>query len=180
MDLPPRQLTPITAATDDASPSRVQAPPTRSTLARAIVVLAISAAVAYALSRYLRGSESIEADSAEVVPVVDDTSDKGADDAEQAEAIEEAGGGPRETADLDRDTSVDVTEDDRSPEEIVERSREDVPEPGEMAVDDEVAEELLEEADEVVEGDDDAGDIGDDGGADDEDDSSTETDDRSE
>ncbi|WP_238593313.1 hypothetical protein [Natronobacterium lacisalsi] len=47
----------------------------------------------------------------------------------------------------DVETSIDVTEGERSAEEIAERADEEVPEPGEMAVDEEVAEELIDEDD---------------------------------
>lgn len=165
----------LTATTDDASaPAEPAASTNRSKLARAVVLLAIGALVAYAISRFLDRSASVRLDDeAEVVPVVEDAVEElapegdertGEDDRADREHTEE------EDGDLERETSVGVTEEDRSPEEIVERSREDVPEPGEMAVDDEVADELLEGADERLddasdetdEGGDDAGNAGDD------------------
>ncbi|ARS90221.1 hypothetical protein [Natrarchaeobaculum aegyptiacum] len=146
----------LIATSDDASASAEPAASTnRSKLARAIAVLAIGALVAYAISRYLGRTASGEPDDAiEVVPVLEDAAEEGTPEdgnertgEDDRDDVDRAG----EDSDLESGTAIDVTEDDRSPEEIVERSREDVPEPGEMAVDDEVADELLEEAAEVVE-----------------------------
>lgn len=145
----------IVAGDDAAAPPNSAASTNRSKLARAVVVLAIGAIVAYAVSRYLdRTASGGPDDAVEVVSTLEDaaaertpvdeagrTGDDDRDDREHTDA----------DGDLESGTTIEVTEDDRSPEEIVERSREDVPEPGEMAVDDEVADELLEEADEGIE-----------------------------
>ncbi|WP_117367900.1 hypothetical protein [Natrarchaeobaculum sulfurireducens] len=53
----------------------------------------------------------------------------------------------------DAETAVDMTDEERSAEEIAERADEEVPEPGEMAVDDAVADELLGDEDDELEGD---------------------------
>lgn len=68
--------------------------------------------------------------------------DEGVDDAANDTAGEELD---------DAETTVDMTDEERSPTEIAERADEDVPEPGEMAVDEDVADELVDtdEADAV-------------------------------
>ncbi|OVE85930.1 hypothetical protein B2G88_03725 [Natronolimnobius baerhuensis] len=47
----------------------------------------------------------------------------------------------------DSETTVDLTDGERPPDEIEERATETSPEPGKMAVDEEIADELLEEGD---------------------------------
>lgn len=67
------------------------------------------------------------------------------------EANEAAGDASADATDVATDviengeTSVDLTDEIRSPDEIAERAAEDVPEPGEMAVDEGVADELVDE-----------------------------------
>ncbi|WP_195892449.1 hypothetical protein [Halopiger goleimassiliensis] len=45
----------------------------------------------------------------------------------------------------DAETTVDLTDEERSPAELAERADEEVPEPGEMAVDEDVVDDLVDE-----------------------------------
>lgn len=80
-----------------------------------------------------------------------DTDDGGDAETAGADAAEDIAEDTAEGSD-DAETNVDMTDADRSPEVISEQADETVPEPGEMAVDDEVADELI---DDVSESDDD-------------------------
>lgn len=72
-----------------------------------------------------------------VADVATETAASAVDDADAAEDV-------TEVVD-DDETSVDMTDEERSSEEISERADETVPEPGEMAVDEDVADELVDE-----------------------------------
>ncbi|WP_245758014.1 hypothetical protein [Natronobacterium haloterrestre] len=135
-----------------------------SGLRRLLLLAAGSVAVAYLVSRYV---------SDRAVPSVDEVRDR-APSAEElreqtADAVsdefrpipigdrgENEGRAQEKTEDTDGtdpiddvETSIDVTDGERSPEEIAERADEEVPEPGEMAVDEEVAEELIDDEDDL-------------------------------
>lgn len=130
---------------------------------RVLLLVAGIAAVAYLVSRYV---------SEPSVPSIDEVRDRtpsaeevreGTVDAvsgdfrpipigdrgEEREESDEGAAGSESTEDvvdvIDSETNVDITEAERSAEEIAERADEDVPEPGEMAVDEEVADELVDE-----------------------------------
>ena len=140
---------------------------------RNLILLALGlVAVAYAARRYVGLPEAVPSredveELQERVPSTDELREQTTDampDEFQEIPIGERGAGDESAAEEstgtdvpddvteavdDAETNVDMTAGERSPEEISERADETVPEPGEMAVDEEVAEELVDE-DEVA------------------------------
>lgn len=138
-------------------------------LARKLLLLSLGfAAVAYAVSRYASvpddfekipiGEREEEIDRSEEGPPTEDAK-SAADDGVESDADGtglDAESGTAADADADTDvtdviddaeTNVDITDEERSSAEITERADENVPEPGEMAVDEDVADELVDEED---------------------------------
>ena len=135
---------------------------------RVLALLALGVgALVYVLSKYvdLSGPVPSAADVRDRAPaaetVREQTSEAVPDDFQQipigGRADDGSSAGDLEssssTADVtdvvdDAETTVDMTDEDRSAEEIAERADEESPEPGEMAVDDAVADELVDDDDE--------------------------------
>ncbi|RKD97432.1 hypothetical protein [Halopiger aswanensis] len=136
-------------------------------LARKLLLLSLGfAAVAYAASRYAGvpdefekipiGEREEEIDRSEEGPPTEDAksaADDGGDSDADVTGLD-AESGTQADADADTDvndviddaeTNVDITDEERSSEEIAERADENIPEPGEMAVDEDVADELVGE-----------------------------------
>jgi len=140
---------------------------------RVLALLALGVgALVYVLSKYvdLPGPVPSAADVRERAPaaeaVREQTSEAVPDDFQQipigGRSNDESSAGDLEsttsTEDVtdvvdDAETTVDMTDGERSPEELAERADEEVPEPGEMAVDDAVADELLDDGDDEPEDD---------------------------
>ncbi|WP_049923538.1 hypothetical protein [Halopiger djelfimassiliensis] len=128
----------------------------RPGLGRTLVFLSLGLVGAYAVIRFLNRSLSDVApvspsevrerttaavpDEFQSIPIrerdVQHSSETGVDDA------------------LDAETNVDLA-DERTGTEIAERADETIPEPGEMAVDDDIADELVDKTEDILDGEDD-------------------------
>ena len=122
---------------------------TGARLVRAVLITAAVAAVVYTVVRRLRGDDGLtieeipgrEADEVSEISIEDSVDSTG----QEWDVVEE------ETTDEGGDGSGERSVEERSSEELAERATGDVdeesPEPGEMAVDEDVVDELVDEDD---------------------------------
>ncbi|AEH37589.1 hypothetical protein [Halopiger xanaduensis] len=156
---------PSTTRTRERS-ARATAPPGNGAsgggLARKLLLLSLGlAAVVYAVSRYadvpdefekipIGDRDEKEIDRSEEGPPTEDAKSAAESDADVTgldDSDAETGADADATTDVidDAETNVDITDEERSAEEISERADENIPEPGEMAVDEDVVDELVDE-----------------------------------
>lgn len=122
--------------------------PGASSPVRKLFYLAVGlVAVAYLVRRYVGEDRSGLEAVRERLPASDEIDEEVADEFRPIPIDGHGDAGPSSDAAeaLDDETAVDMTDDPRSPEEITERADEEVPEPGEMAVGEDVADELVDE-----------------------------------
>ncbi|TYT63506.1 hypothetical protein [Natrialba swarupiae] len=145
--------------TDDERQGETTEPGSRDTSLRRLVALAVGlVAVGYLVVRYLdRADDTAVENARDLAPSLEAVRDRtsnavpgefqqipiGESDEPDAsdEDADELSADETSAADVidDAETNVDVTDEQRSPEEIEERAREERAEPGEMAIDDDVA-----------------------------------------